>query len=91
MVTEEFFDESMMGGDMMGGDMMGGDMMEGEQTGPKKGLLAAIVVGVIVAAGVGLGAFLHIRKKRKAAKLLADELADLEKEISAESDERYNN
>lgn len=76
-VSEEFFDGGMMDGDMM----MGDDMMMEEGKKPKKGLIIGIIAVVVVVAGIGTGAFLQIRKKKKAAKLLAEELADLEDEI----------
>lgn len=85
LVTEEIFDESMTGNDMvMGGDMMGGEV----QTGSKKGVVIGIIVAVIVIGNIGLVVFLRIRKKKKAAKLLADELSELENEISVESNEK---
>ncbi len=87
MVTEMVFDDMGMGDDMMIGDgMMGDGMMGEEQSGPGKGLIIGIVLGVIALAAGGVAAFLQIRKKKKAAKLLADELSELEGEISAESD-----
>lgn len=76
-VSEEFFDGGMMDGDMM----MGDDMMMEDGKKPKKGLIIGIIAVVVVVAGIGTGAFLQIRKKKKAAKLLAEELADLEDEI----------
>lgn len=82
MVTEMVFDDMGMGDDMMIGDGMMGE----EQSGPGKGLIIGIVLGVIALAAGGVAAFLQIRKKKKAAKLLADELSELEGEISAESD-----
>ena len=78
-VSEPFYDD-MMYGDMMYDDMMMGDMMP-EESGSKKGLIIGIVVAAVVLAGTGLGIFLTIRKKQKAAKLLADDLLDLEDEL----------
>ncbi len=79
-VTEMIMDD-MMGGDMMDGDMMGDGMMPEEQSGSKKGLIIGIVVGVIVVAIAGVVVFLQIRKKKKAAALIASELNDLEAEL----------
>ena len=79
-VTEPFYDDMMMGDDMMFDDMMGDDMM-GEESRPVKGLIIGIVLTVIALAVVGLVIFLIIRKKKKAAKLLADDLLDLERDI----------
>ena len=86
-VTEMIMDD-MMGGDMMGGDMMGDGMMPEEQSGSKKGLIIGIVAGVIVVAIVGVVVFLQIRKKRKAAALIASELNDLEAELENENSMR---
>lgn len=50
-------------------------------------MIVGIVVSVLVAFGVvGLIIFLQIRKKKKAAALLADELSDLEAELGNEKD-----
>ena len=80
-VTEDFYGGDVMFDDMMYDDMMMGDDMMGEQSGPKKGLIIGIIIGVVVLAGVGLAVFLVIRKKQKAAKLLAEDLFDLERDI----------
>ena len=81
-VTEEFYGDGMMYDDMMFDDMMmGDDMMAGEESGSKKGLIIGIIIGVVVLAGVGLAVFLVIRKRQKAAKLLAEDLLDLEQDI----------
>ena len=80
-VSEEVYDDMMMGDDMM----RGGEEPP-EEGGPKAGLIVGLIIAVIVAAGVGLAVFLTIRKKKKAAKLLADDLLDLEEEVSAEED-----
>lgn len=80
-VTEEFYGGDVMFDDMMYDDMMMGDDMTGEQSGPRKGLIIGIIIGVVVLAGVGLAVFLVIRKKKKAAKLLAEDLLDLERDI----------
>ena len=85
-VSEPFYDE-MMDGDMMYDDMMMGDMMP-EESGPGKGLIIGIIIAAVVLAGIGLGVFLTIRKKQKAAKLLADDLLDLEDEIKSDSDDK---
>ena len=85
-VSEPFYDD-MMYGDMMYDDMMYGDMMP-EESGPKKGLIIGIIIAVVVLAVVGLIVFLTIRKKQKAAKLLADDLLDLEEELGAGSNDR---
>ena len=86
-VTEEMFDDTMMGDDMMGGDMAGGDMME-EQKGTRKLLIAGIIAGVIVAALIAGVVILQIRKKKKAAALLASELNDLEAELENEDSQK---
>ena len=83
-VAEPFYDDMMMEGDMM----MGDDMMMEEETGTKKGLIIGIIVAVVVIAAVGLGVFFTIRKKKKAAKLLADDLLDLEAEIASENKDK---
>ena len=80
-VTEDFYGGDVMFDDMMYDDMMMGDDMMGEQSGPRKGLIIGIIIGVVVLAGVGLAVFLVIRKKQKAAKLLAEDLFDLERDI----------
>lgn len=79
-VNEVFMDDMMMGGDMM----MGEDMMMGDEEGggkPKTGLIVGIAATVIVAAAAGLGVFLRLRKKKKAALEAAADLADLEKDL----------
>ncbi|MCH5262147.1 MAG: hypothetical protein J1F42_04475 [Lachnospiraceae bacterium] len=82
-VSEPYYDD-MMFDDMMFDDMMMGDMMP-EESGPKKGLIIGIIIAVVVLAGIGLGVFLMIRKKKKEAKLLADDLLDLEDTINSEN------
>lgn len=78
-VNEEFYDDPMMGDDFM----MGDDTMMGEETKSKKGLIIAIVViVVIVAAAVAGFIFVKIRKKKKEAKLLADDLMSIDKDSS---------
>lgn len=77
-VNEPFMDDMMMGGDMMGDDMMMGDEEGGK---PKTGLIVGIAATVIVAAAAGLGVFLRLRKKKKAALAEAADLADLEKDL----------
>lgn len=81
-VSEEFFDDAMMDG------MMPEDMMMEEEGGSKAGLIVGIILAVVAVAVVGLIIFLHIRKKKKAAKLLADELSDLEEDLKSEDDEK---
>ena len=89
MVTEMVFDDMGMGDDMMMGDGMMGDGMMGEEQGaPGKGLIIGIALGVVALVAGGVAVFLQIRKKKKAAKLLADELSELEGEISAENDKK---
>lgn len=83
-VSEEVYDDMMAGDDMM----LGGEMMPEEEGGSKAGLIIGIIAAVIVAAGAGLGVFLTIRKKKKAAKLLTDDLLDLEEEISSEGEDK---
>lgn len=77
-VNESMMDDMMMGDDMMGDDMM----MEGEGGGkPKTGLIVGISVGVIAVVAAGLTVFVKLRKKKKAAAVLAEELADLENDL----------
>ncbi len=83
-VSEEVYDDMMAGDDMM----LGGEMMPEEEGGSKAGLIIGIIAAVIVAAGAGLGVFLTIRRKKKAAKLLTDDLLDLEEEISSEGEDK---
>ena len=68
--------------------MMGDDMMMEEETGPKKGLIIGIVIAVVVGVIAGLAVFFTIRKKKKAAKLMADDLLDLEAEIDSENKDK---
>ena len=83
-VAEPFYDDMMMEGDMM----MGDDMMTEEETGSKKGLIIGIIIAVAAIAAVGLIVFFTIRQKKKAAKLLADDLLDLEAEIASENKDK---
>ncbi|MDE5939838.1 MAG: hypothetical protein K2H37_12245 [Lachnospiraceae bacterium] len=77
-VNEVMMDDMMMGDDMMGGDMM----MEGEEGGkPKTGLIVVGVSGAVVLAAAGLGVFLKLRKRKRAAAAEAAELAELEKDL----------
>ena len=82
-VNEFYMDDMMMGGDMMGDDMM----MEEEQ-GPKKGMIIGIVAASVAVAVVVLVVFLKLRKKKKAAQALAEEIADLEKELDLDEDKK---
>lgn len=78
-VNEPMMDDMMMGDDiMMGGDMM---MDGGEGGKPKTGIIVGGVSGAVVLVGVGLGVFLKLRKRKKAALLEAQELAELEKDL----------
>lgn len=81
-VSEGYMDDMMMN-DMMMDDMM---MMEEEQGSSKTGLIIGIAAAVVVIAVVALAVFLKLRKKKKAARELAAELADLEKELSRDED-----
>ena len=83
-VSEPFNDDIMMEGDMM----MMDDMMMEEESGSKKGLIIGIIIAVAAIAAVGLTVFFAIRKKKKAAKLLADDLLDLEAEIASENKDK---
>lgn len=49
-----------------------------EDEGMGAGMIAAIAVGVIAAAGIAAALILKLRKKKKAAKLLAEDLMDLD-------------
>lgn len=82
-VSEPVYDDMMMDG-----GMTPEDGMTPEEGGPGVGLIVGIIVGVIAAAGAGLGVFLTIRRKKKAARLLADDLLDLESEISSEGEDK---
>lgn len=76
-VSEEMFDD--MG---MGDGMMDGDMMIEEEGGQKKpGTIIAVIAVVIVAAVAGVIVFIQIRKKKKAAQTLAEDLSDLDDNI----------
>ena len=95
VTTEEktitLFVTEMIMDDMMGDDMMGEDFMVDGEGGPKKGLTAGVIVGIVVSVLVAFGVvgliiFLQIRKKKKAAALLADELSDLEAELANKND-----
>ncbi len=86
LVNEVFMDDMMMEGDMMGGDMMGGDMMMEEEQGPKKGLIIGLVAASVIVVVAVLVIFLKLRKKKKAAQALAEEIADLEKELGQDEE-----
>lgn len=76
-VSEEFFDEYVPD-DVMGDMGMGeGEMEEGSHKGQ---IIAIIVIALLVAAGVGIFAVLRLRKKKKEASLLADDLASIDKD-----------
>lgn len=86
-VTEEF------GGDMMYDESMmeGGMIPEEEGAKSGKGLLIGIIIAAVAAAIAGLAVFLVIRKKKKAAKLLEEDLEDLidlDQEQPSENDEK---
>ena len=68
---------------MMGDDMMGDGMMpeDGEGGKTSTGLIVGGVSGAVAVAAAGLGVFLKLRKKKKAALLEAQELAELEKDL----------
>ena len=100
VTTEEktitLFVTEMVMDDMMDGGMMDGDMLIEGEGGSPEGLAVKFIVG-IVAAGViavgviGLIIFLLIRKKKRAAALLADELSDLEADLEKEKSSPYDN
>lgn len=74
-VSEEFFDEYVPD-DVMGDMGMGeGEMEDGSHKGR---IIAIIVVVLLVAAGVGVFAVVRLRKKKKEANLLADDLASID-------------
>lgn len=77
-VTEEVFDDMGMDGGMMEGDMMPGDEGGGQK---KNGTIIAIIAVVAVAAIAGVIVFLQIRKKKKAAQMLAEDLSDLDDSV----------
>ena len=72
-VNEIFMDEGMEGDMPM-------DEMEEEKKGPSVGMIAGIVVAVVVVAALAITGILKFRKKKKAAKLLAEDLLDLSKD-----------
>lgn len=78
-VTEPMMDDMMMGDDMMGDDMM---MEDGEGGKSNTGLIVGGVSGAVAVVGAGLGVFLKLRKKKRAAAAEAAELAELEKELN---------
>ena len=78
-VTEPMMDDMMMGDDMMGDDMM---MEDGEGGKSNTGLIVGGVSGAVAVVGAGLGVFLKMRKKKRAAAAEAAELAELEKELN---------
>lgn len=82
-VNEVFMDNIMMGDDMIGDGMMGE-----EQQGPNKGLIAGIVAAGVVVVVAVVVVLLKLRKKKKAAQVLAEEIADLEKELSQDEDKK---
>ncbi len=77
-VTEPMMDDMMMGDDMMGDGMMPEDEQGGK---PGTGLIVGGVSGAAAVAAAGVGVFLKLRKKKKAALLEAQELAELEKDL----------
>lgn len=77
-VTEPMMDDMMMGDGMMGDDMM---MDGGDGSKSNTGLIVGGVSGTVVVAAAGLGIFLKLRKKKRAAAAEAAELAELEKEL----------
>ena len=64
------------------GMMMDPFPVEEEKTGPGAGVVIGIVLGAIAVAAAAVVAALKIRKKKKAAKLLAEDLMDLNKDES---------
>lgn len=64
------------------GMMMDPYPVEEEKTGPGAGVVIGIVLGAIAVAAAAVVAALKIRKKKKAAKLLAEDLMDLNKDES---------
>ncbi len=74
-VSEEFFDE-YISDDMMV-DMGEGEMEEGSNKGR---IITMVVIALLVAAGVGIFAFIRLRKKKKEANLLADDLASIDQD-----------
>ena len=62
------------------GMMMDPMPMEEEKTGPGMGVVIAIALGIVVVATTAVVAMLRIRKKKKAAKQLAEDLMDLDKD-----------
>lgn len=79
--TRNELDVNIMVSDMpMDGGMDMEPMMpeEPEKEGPGAWAIAGIVVGVLAAAGAAAAAVMKLRKKKKAAKLLAEDLMDLD-------------
>ena len=54
--------------------------MEEEKTGPSAGVVIAIIAGAVVVVAVAVVTVLKLRKKKKAAKQLAEDLMDLDKD-----------
>lgn len=51
---------------------------EPEKEGPGAWMIVGIIAGVLVVAGAAAAVFMKLRKKKKAAKLLAEDLMDLD-------------
>ena len=51
---------------------------EPEKEGPGAWVIVGIIAGVLVVAGAAAAVFMKLRKKKKAAKLLAEDLMDLD-------------
>ena len=62
------------------------DMMMEEEQGPKKGLIIGLVAASVIVVVAVLVVFLKLRKKKKAAQALAEEIADLEKELGQDEE-----
>ncbi|MDE5933103.1 MAG: hypothetical protein K2H40_11575, partial [Lachnospiraceae bacterium] len=74
-VSEEFYDEYISDDFMM--DMGEGEMEEGSHKGR---IIAIVIIALLVAAGAGIFAFIRLRKKKKEANLLADDLASIDQD-----------
>ena len=79
--TRNELDVNIMVSDMpMDGGMDMEPMMpeEPEKEGPGAWMIVGIIAGVLVVAGAAAAVFMKLRKKKKAAKLLAEDLMDLD-------------
>ncbi|MCM1039728.1 MAG: hypothetical protein NC314_04395 [Roseburia sp.] len=77
-VSEEFYDDFMMDDEYMM-DMEGMDEEGGSHT---TAIIVGIIAGVAVVAGIGIFVFLRLKKKKKDALLLADDLRSINDDLN---------